>query len=110
VKFKTVGEKSNRDGIGAKVTLTLADGTKQWQVVHSGSSYCSQSELPLTFGLNRNDKIARVEIEWPSGKVDRLADLAANHLYVVKEGAGLSESKPLPMPAPLPSPSPTVGN
>jgi hypothetical protein len=110
VKFKTLGEKSNRDGIGAKVTLTLADGSKQWQVVHSGSSYCSQSELPLTFGLNRNDKITRVEIEWPSGKVDKLTDLAANQLYVVKEGAGVSESKPLPLPSPSPSPSPTVGN
>jgi hypothetical protein len=110
VKFKTVGEKSNRDGIGAKVTLTLSDGTKHWQVVHSGSSYCSQSELPLTFGLNRHDKIAWVEIEWPSGKVDKLTDLAANQLYVVKEGAGVSESKPLPMPSPSPSVSPTVGN
>ncbi|MCI0525697.1 MAG: CRTAC1 family protein, partial [Acidobacteria bacterium] len=50
VRFKTIGDKSNRDGIGAKITLTLADGSKQWQVVRSGSSYCSQSESPLTFG------------------------------------------------------------
>jgi enediyne biosynthesis protein E4 len=111
-RFKTAGDKSNRDGIGAKITVTLADGSKQWQTVHSGSSYCSQSELPLTFGLNRNDKIERVEIEWPSGKVDKLTDLGANQLYVVKEGAGVSESKPLPLPQPTPSPSPspTVGN
>jgi len=66
--------------------------------------------LPLTFGLSRNDKIARVEIDWPSGKVDKLTDLTANQLYVVKEGAGVSESKPLPFPQPTPSPSPTVGN
>jgi hypothetical protein len=110
VRFKTVGDKSNRDGIGAKITLTLADGAKQWQTVHSGSSYCSQSELPLTFGLSRNDKIARVEIDWPSGKVDKLTDLTANQLYVLREGAGVSESKPLPAPQPTPSPSPTVGN
>ena len=110
VRFKTAGDKSNRDGIGAKITVTLADGTKQWQTVHSGSSYCSQSELPLTFGLNRNDKITRVEIEWPSGNVDKLTDLTANQLYVLKEGAGVSESKPLPMPQPTPAPSPTVGN
>jgi len=109
-RFKTVGDKSNHDGIGAKITVTLADGAKQWQTVHSGSSYCSQSELPLTFGLSRNDKIARVEIDWPSGKVDKLADLTANQLYVVKEGVGVSESKPLPLPQPTPSPSPTVGN
>jgi len=110
VRFKTVGDKSNRDGIGAKITVTLAEGAKLWQVVHSGSSYCSQSELPLTFGLNRNDKIARVEIEWPSGKVDKLTDLTANQLYVLKEGAGVGESKPLPIPQPTPSPSPAVGN
>jgi ASPIC and UnbV len=105
---RTVGDKSNRDGIGAKITVILADGSKQWQTVHSGSSYCSQSELPLTFGLNRNDKIARVEIEWPSGKVDKLTDLTANQLYVLKEGAGVSESKPLPIPQL--TPAPTVGN
>src|SRR5262249_14700690 len=99
-----------RDGIGAKITLTLVDGSKQWQVVHSGSSYCSQSESPLTFGLGRNDKVTRVEIEWPSGKVDKLAVLVANRVYVVREGVGVSESKPLPMPPPSPSPLPTVGN
>lgn len=106
-RFKMLGAGSNRDGIGAKVTAFLPDGTKQWQVVHSGSSYCSQSELLLTFGLGRNDKIDRVEIEWPSGKVDKLATLNANQLYVVKEGSGLSESKPLPMATPIPAPSPS---
>jgi hypothetical protein len=103
VRFKTVGDKSNRDGIGAKITIILADGSKQWQWAHSGSSYCSQSELPLTFGLNRNDKIARVDIEWPSGKVDKLTDLAANQFYVLKEGAGTIESRPLPIPQPTPA-------
>jgi enediyne biosynthesis protein E4 len=103
VRFKTVGDKSNRDGIGAKITITLADGSKQWQTAHSGSSYCSQSELPLTFGLNRNDKITRVDIEWPSGKVDKLADLTANQLYVLKEGAGAIETRPLPIPQPTPA-------
>ncbi|MEK7832343.1 MAG: ASPIC/UnbV domain-containing protein, partial [Acidobacteriota bacterium] len=78
------------------------------QVVHSGSSYCSQSELALTFGLGRNDKIDRAEIEWPNGKVEKLAGLAANQLYVVKEGSGISESKPLPMAAPSPQPSPSA--
>lgn len=107
VRFKTIGAASNRDGIGAKITMTLADGAKQWQMVHSGSSYCSQSELPLTFGLNRADKIEKVEVEWPSGKVDKLANLAANQLYVVKEGSGLVESKPLPLATPTPQPSPS---
>ncbi len=108
IRFKTTGTTSNRDGIGAKITIFLADGTKQWQVTHSGSSYCSQSELTLTFGLGRHDKIERAEVEWPSGKIDKLASLAANQLYVVKEGSGVSESKPLPMAMPTPTPSPVV--
>lgn len=107
-RFETIGATANRSGIGARVTVFLPDGSKQWQAVHSGSSYCSQSELPLTFGLGRNDKIDRVEIEWPSGKVEKLSGLSANQLYVLKEGGGVSESKALPMAAPSPSPSPTI--
>ncbi len=110
-KFKAIGSggtATNKDGIGAKVTVFLPDGTKQWQVVHSGSSYCSQSELPLTFGLGRSNKIDRVEIEWPSGKVDKIAGLTANQLYVVKEGTGVSESKPMPMASPAPQPVPAA--
>jgi len=107
VRFKTVGGASNRDGIGAKVTIHLADGTRQWRTVHSGSSYCSQSELPLVFGIGRADKVERAEVEWPSGKVDKLTDLAANQLHVVKEGGGIVESRPLPPPA-SPAPTPTV--
>ncbi len=105
VRFRTIGTVSNRDGIGAKITLYLAGGVRQWQVVHSGSSYCSQSELPLTFGLGRADKIERVEVVWPSGKVDKFASLAANQLYVLKEGVGLIESKALPMATPMPAPT-----
>ena len=51
LRVRLAGTKSNRDGIGAKVTLTLPGGGKSWGVVKTGSSYCSQSELPLTFGL-----------------------------------------------------------
>jgi hypothetical protein len=106
VRFKTVGEKANRDGIGAKITVYAGDGSKQWQVVHSGSSYCSQSELPLTFGLGRNEKIERVEVEWPNHTVETLKIVAVNQLHILKEGKGIVESKPLPsaMPTPLPSP------
>jgi hypothetical protein len=77
-------------------------------MVHSGSSYCSQSELALTFGLGRNDKIDRVEIEWPSGKVEKLTGLMANQLYLLKESNGVAESKPLPMATPMPQPSPSA--
>jgi hypothetical protein len=64
----------------------------------------------LTFGLGRNDKIERAEIEWPNGKVEKLTSLPPNQLFLVKEGGGLAESRPLPMatPTPVPSPSATV--
>ncbi|MFN0121278.1 MAG: CRTAC1 family protein [Blastocatellia bacterium] len=98
IRFKTVGTTANRNGLGAKVTIFLADGSKQWQMTHSGSSYCSQSEMALTFGLGRNDKVERVEVEWPGGKVDKLPSLPANQLYVLKEGGLIAESRSLPMP------------
>ncbi|QQS48388.1 MAG: CRTAC1 family protein [Acidobacteriota bacterium] len=104
VRFRTVGTTSNRDGIGAKITVFPQGGSRQWQVVHSGSSYCSQSELILTFGLGSATKIERVTVEWPSRKVDRLTNLDANQLYVVKEGGGVIESKPLPVATPSPTP------
>ena len=104
LRIKTVGLASNPNGLGAKVSVILPDGTRLWQQVHSGSSYCSQSELPLTFGLGRNDKAERIEIEWPSGKVEKLANLAANQIYVIKEANGITESKSLPMIVPSPTP------
>src|SRR5258706_2161818 len=66
LRIKTIGTASNRDGIGAKVTLKLASQQKIWGMVKTGSSYCSQSELPLTFGLGKADKVASIEISWPS--------------------------------------------
>lgn len=92
------GTGANASGIGARVTVTLPDGTRQWQMVHSGSSYCSQSELILTFGLGRNDRVERVEVAWPGGKTERLNGLGANRLYIIREGAGL-EASVSPTPA-----------
>src|SRR4051794_30305142 len=63
---RLVGTKSNRSAIGAVVRIESASG-KQWQVVHSGSSYCSQSDLALTFGLGSDTVISLVEVTWPSG-------------------------------------------
>ena len=72
LRVKTVGTRSNRDGIGAKVTLKTRTGTRQTQMVKSGSSYLSQSEMPLTFGLGKPEegRIVSTEIVWPSGKTD----------------------------------------
>jgi hypothetical protein len=83
LQLKLTGTKSNRDGIGAVVRVTSGGGT-QWQMVHSGSSYCSASDLALTFGLGK-DGSAAVEIEWPSGTKQKLASVAANQQMAVKE-------------------------
>lgn len=95
LRVKLIGTRSNRDGIGAKVSVGLADGRKLWSMVKSGSSYLSQSELPLTFGLGRADKVTRLEIRWPSGRVEKLADVAANQLLVVREGEGIVSAQPM---------------
>lgn len=85
---RTVGGKSNRDGIGAVVRVASPKAGKQWNTVRSGSSYCSQSDLALTFGLGRDPK-ATLEIEWPSGLKQRLADVPANQFITVEEGKGI---------------------
>jgi hypothetical protein len=95
LRIKAVGTTSNRDGIGAKVALKFADQHKLWGVVKTGSSYCSQSELPLTFGLGKLDRVATVEITWPSGRVDTLTDVAANQMITVQEGKGQIAAQPI---------------
>jgi hypothetical protein len=87
LRVKLVGAQSNRDGIGAKVTV-VSGGQKQWSVVRSGSSYCSQSELPLTFGLGANASVDSIEVAWPSGKVDKIGKTPANRALTIKEGSG----------------------
>ena len=103
IRIQTVGDQSNHDGIGTKITLELSDGKKQWSMVKSGSSYCSQSELPVTFGLGPNDKIAKIEVTWPSGRTDTLTNVEANQLLVVKEGTGLASATKMPMIVPAPT-------
>ena len=105
VRFRTEGTKANRNGIGAKVTLFLPDGARLWNTVRVGSSYCSQNEMPLTFGLGQIVKIPRVEVEWPTGKTETLTDVEANKVYLVKEGLGIMDSKALPLPMVAPSPT-----
>jgi len=85
---RTVGAKSNRDGIGAVVKVESGGG-KQWGMVRSGSSYCSQSELALHFGLGQSARADVVEIEWPSGAKQRLTGVPANQFLTVEEGKGI---------------------
>ena len=86
IRIKTIGIRSNRDGIGARVRLTLEDSVQQ-QIVRTGGSYCSQSEMTLTFGLGKSETIGRLEILWTSGEIDQYTELEANQLIEIVEGA-----------------------
>jgi enediyne biosynthesis protein E4 len=88
IRFSLVGTKSNRDAIGATVRV-FAGGLTQMRIVHSGSSYLSQSELAQTFGLNQADHIDRVIIDWPSGRTEEYKNLNAGRTYRCTEGKGI---------------------
>src|SRR5438552_1050830 len=93
IRFRTVGAKSNRDGIGANIRIWTPEGVR-WLTVKSGSSYLSQSDRSVTFGLGRFESIERAAIEWPSGLKQELGKLAADHTYVVEEGKGIVADVP----------------
>lgn len=94
LRVRVIGSRSNRSGLGATVRVTSASGV-QTQTVRSGSSYASQSELTLTFGLGRDTSVSSVEVRWPSGTTQTFTALAANQLVVVDEGRGLGPAKKL---------------
>jgi hypothetical protein len=89
LRLRLVGTTSNRDAIGASVRLFHA-GTTQSRTVKSGSSYLSQSELPVTFGVGRRDRIDRVVITWPNGATQEFKDVATGRSYVCVEGKSLT--------------------
>ena len=89
IRFRLVGTKSNRDAIGATVRI-FANGTSQSRMVKTGSSYLSQSELPVTFGLGKQGAIERVVIEWPSGRTEDYKNLAAGRAYECVEAKGIT--------------------
>jgi len=97
LRIKLVGTKSNRDGIGAVITVT-SGGDKQWKLVRSGSSYLSQSELVATFGLGQKTKADSIEIRWPSGQNDKLSNISAGQTVTVQEGKGIIASHPYSAP------------
>ena len=92
LRVRLIGTKSNRDAIGAVVRVTTPDGT-QSRMVKTGSSYLSQSEPTLTFGLARRDRADRVAIEWPSGGVQGFEGVAVG-AYECVEGGRLSAKNP----------------
>ena len=89
IRFRLVGTKSNRDAIGALVQV-YAGGLTQSRMVKGGSSYLSQSELPVTFGLEKQEHVERVVITWPSGRTEEYKNLAAGHAYECTEGKGIA--------------------
>ncbi len=89
IRFRLVGTKSNRDAIGATVRI-FSDGTSQSRMVKTGSSYLSQSELPVTFGLGKQSAVERVVIEWPSGRTEDYKNLAAGRAYECVEAKGIT--------------------
>jgi hypothetical protein len=85
--------KSNKNGIGAVVRVQSASG-KQWSVVRSGSSYCSQSDLTLTFGLAKDPTVTAIEVEWPSGTKETINNIPANQFLTIEEGKGVVSKVP----------------
>jgi hypothetical protein len=84
ITLKLVGTKSNRSALGAVAYVESASG-KQMQTVHSGSSYCSQSDLALTFGLGKDDIVKTITVQWPSGQKDVMNNVKPNQYLVVRE-------------------------
>ena len=97
IKVRTVGTKSNRSGIGARlVCITQVPGEqkphRQIDEVRSGGGYFSQNDLRVHFGLGKAEKVDALEVHWPSGHVDALKDVKANQLIFVKEGEGITRN------------------
>ena len=94
IKVRTIGTKSNRSSIGARLTcVTRPAGEskphQQIDEVRSGGSYISQNDLRIHFGLGKAEKVNLLEIRWPSGQIDTLKDVRANQQIFVKEGEGI---------------------
>lgn len=90
--IKTVGVRSNRDGIGARVKVVSGD-LIQVDEVRSGASYISHNDLRLHFGLEKRAKVDLIEIRWPSGAVEKVENPGVNKILVIKEGKGVVEQK-----------------
>jgi hypothetical protein len=94
IKIKTIGTKSNRSGIGARIKcVTQPPGEtkphQQIDEVRSGGGYFSQNDLRVHFGIGKAEKVELLEIRWPSGLVETLKEIKPNQVIVVKEGEGI---------------------
>jgi len=93
IRFRPIGVRSNRDGIGTNVRIWTPEGMR-WQTVKSGSSYLSHSQRDVTFGLGKITGIERAVLEWPSGLKQELGKLEGNRVYIVEEEKGVIDSVP----------------
>jgi enediyne biosynthesis protein E4 len=98
IKIRTIGTKSNRSGIGARLVCTTrvageAKPHQQIDEVRSGGGYFSQNDLRVHFGLGKAEKVDVLEVRWPSGQIDAVKDVKANQLIYVKEGAGITRTE-----------------
>jgi hypothetical protein len=94
IRIHLIGTKSNRDGIGAKVRIYY-EGISQSRLIKGGSSYLSQSELPITFGVGKRDQIERLVVEWPSGKTEEYKTLLSKTAYQITEEKGITKKENL---------------
>lgn len=88
ISIRLNGTRSNRSGLGAVVRIESALG-KQWETVHSGSSYCSQSDLALHFGLAHDRVIRSLSVSWPSGTRQQFTNVPVNQFLTVDESRGI---------------------
>jgi hypothetical protein len=91
---RLVGASSNRDGLGARITVIAGD-RRQMREVKSGSSYLGQNDLRAHFGLGELPRVESVEVRWPGGQVETLRDVAANQIVTVTQGKGITARAPL---------------
>jgi enediyne biosynthesis protein E4 len=91
IRFHLIGTESNRDAIGAKITI-FVPGQSSSRTVKSGGSYLSQSELPVTLGLGRRDMVDRVVVRWPRGRTEEYKNVKSGW-YQIEEGKGIRLKK-----------------
>ena len=94
LRVRLRGVTSNRDAIGAFVRVTHAAGASPWVMVKTGSSYCSQSEMPVTLGLGRAERVTRIEVKWPDGRIETLPAADADQALTIEEGKGIVQRSP----------------
>jgi hypothetical protein len=104
VLFKLIGTKSNRGAVGARATVTSASRS-QIEEIKAGSSYLSTNDPRLHFGLATDSVIDKVEIRWPNGSVEVLKSLAADAIYTIVEGQGVTSTTKLPPPGTVSEPT-----